>query len=273
MMEFKVETVTPEIAAKYLKRNVDNYRKISKNKVRLYAEEMKAGKWQLNGEGIMFDETGRLKNGQHRLAAVLMAGVPVEMTVVRGVSDDINIYDVGANRTAVQIANASGYDNHKEDTSVATVIVGNFGPASKGKLLAWLGDHSGDLARAYRVSGANNKGLGRRMASILACYLALRYDLAKAYELEVFYRILSSGNTVGSDGYEPSPALVARRMLESRYQGSGGRRAQREQAEILLMAIADFHRKKTRQMNYQITEPLKVTELVDRVRKEDGLRE
>ena len=35
-MQMKVETVTPDLAAHYLKRNVDNYRKISKTKVAQY---------------------------------------------------------------------------------------------------------------------------------------------------------------------------------------------------------------------------------------------
>ena len=57
-MKMRTEMVTPELAAHYLKRNVDNYRKISKAKAALYAEEMKAGNWQLNGEAIVFDKTG-----------------------------------------------------------------------------------------------------------------------------------------------------------------------------------------------------------------------
>ena len=80
-----VENITPEKAREYLKTNTDNYRKISRAKAAIYAREMKAGKWELNGEGIMFAEDGTLKNGQHRLAAILMAGIPVRMTVIRGI--------------------------------------------------------------------------------------------------------------------------------------------------------------------------------------------
>lgn len=271
-IEMKVENITPERAAHYLKRNVDNYRKISKAKVALYAEEMKAGKWQLNGEGIMFDEEGKLKNGQHRLAAILAAGIPVKMTVITGVGNDVNIYDIGSVRTTQQIASASGCgDIHKEEASCGAAIVGRFAAVSKGQIVDWLSRNISELGRAYRLCGAGNKGLCRRTACVLATYLMLREEKIQSYEAELFFKIFYSGNTVGTDGYEPSPALVARRMFEARYKGTGGRLAQKEQTEILIKALTDFHGHKTRTMNYQISEPMQCMEMIDRIRKEDGL--
>lgn len=273
-IEMRVETVTPELAAHYLKRNVDNYRKISKTKVAQYAAEMTAGKWQLNGEGIMFDEEGKLKNGQHRLAAVIAAGIPVKMTIVTGVDNDVTIYDVGSMRTTNQIALASGCgDITKIETAAGTAIVGRFNTVTKGVVIEWLKGHYEELQRAYRVCGANKRTrLTGRTSCVLACYLMLRKNLIKNYEAEVFFEVFGSGNTVGSDGYQASPALVARRMIEERYKGTASdKKSIREQTEILVLAMMDFREGKTRQMNYQLREPMKCLEIMDAIRKEDGL--
>lgn len=273
-MQMKVETVTPDLAAHYLKRNVDNYRKISKTKVAQYAAEMKAGKWQLNGEGIMFDEEGKLKNGQHRLAAVIAAGIPVKMTIVTGVGNDVTIYDVGSMRTTNQIALASGCgDITRIETAAGTAIVGRFNTVTKGVVIEWLKGHYEELKRAYRVCGANSRSrLSSRTACVLSTYMMLRNQRIKSYEAEIFFKVFSSGNTVGADGYESSPALVARRMFEERYKGNASdKKSIREQTEILVLAMMDFHEGKTRQMNYQLREPMKCLEIMDAIRKEDGL--
>lgn len=272
----KVETITPELAAHYLKRNVDNYRKISKAKVQMYASEMKAGHWQLNGEGIMFDQTGKLKNGQHRLAAVIMAGIPIAMTVVTGVSDDVTIYDSGMVRSTSQIAQASGCgDITPLECAVGTAVVSRFSKATKGMVIEWLQEHAAEINRAYRISGANSrKYLSSRVGCVLATYLILRTGEAKSFELETFFKIFNTGNIVGCEGYEPSSALVARRIFEDRYKGvANSSRTLKEQTEIMLLALQDFQKGKTRQMNYQLKEPLKCLELVDKIRKEDGLSE
>lgn len=273
-MQMKVETVTPDLAAHYLKRNVDNYRKISKTKVAQYAAEMKAGKWQLNGEGIMFDEEGKLKNGQHRLAAVIAAGIPVKMTIVTGVGNDVTIYDVGSMRTTNQIALASGCgDITKIETAAGTAIVGRFNTVTKGVVIEWLKGHYEELKRAYRVCGANSRSrLSSRTACVLSTYMMLRKQRIKSYEAEIFFKVFSSGNTVGADGYEASPALVARRMFEERYKGNASdKKSIREQTEILVLAMTDFCKSSKRHMNYQLKEPMRCLELMDDIRKEDGL--
>lgn len=39
----------------------------------------------------------------------------------------------------------------------------------------------------------------------------------------------------------------------------------------LVLAMMDFNEGKTRQMNYQLREPMKCLEIMDAIRKEDGL--
>jgi len=98
-MDITQEKITPDMAQEYLKFNTENYRSLSKDRVISYASDMKNGRWQFNGESIKFSENGQLIDGQHRLQAIIRAGVPVDMLVIRGVKDDVDIYDIGAQRS------------------------------------------------------------------------------------------------------------------------------------------------------------------------------
>lgn len=81
----KVEQITPDYAAKILKSNNPRNRNLSDIRATRYAADMARGHWAVNGEAIIFDEDGNLINGQHRMAGVVKAGVPVQFLVVRGV--------------------------------------------------------------------------------------------------------------------------------------------------------------------------------------------
>ena len=269
MMDAIEEIITPEKAAQYLKRNTDNYRKLSRTKVAQYAAEMKAGKWQENGEAIQFGEDGTLKNGQHRLAAVVMSGVTLKMLTVWGVKGDVSIYDSGMTRNITQIAAASGCDGvTKVEAAAGTILAGNFTRVTKGIALEYIRAHIGEIQRAARVCGANSKGkISGRTSAVIATMLEL-YDGMKSYEGEVFFKIANTGNTVGADGYEPSSALVARRMIEGGYKGrSTNIKSLKEQVEIFVLAMNDFRKNTQRKANYKLMETFKSEELMERMLK------
>lgn len=98
-MEVAILNITPEMAKRWLEKNPYN-RNISRRTVETYAEAMRRNEWHSNGESICFDEDGNLINGQHRLAACILANTPFCSTVVTGVlKQDSYIYDKGRNRT------------------------------------------------------------------------------------------------------------------------------------------------------------------------------
>ena len=102
-METTVEIITPEMAKEYLKNNTKN-RNISEVKVNTYAQEMRAGRWKLNGETISFDKNNALNNGQHRLRACIKANVPFPCVVVRGTDVDVmDTIDCGKGRSASDV--------------------------------------------------------------------------------------------------------------------------------------------------------------------------
>lgn len=98
MVTMLVEFITPKLAATYLERNKNN-RNIRDRVVEAYAREMKAGNWVVQHQGIAFNENGDLVDGQHRLHAIVKAGVPVQMTVTRGLPVEcVGGIDQGAKR-------------------------------------------------------------------------------------------------------------------------------------------------------------------------------
>lgn len=107
-MRSKVQTITPAKAAEWLEANTQN-RPISKRTVEGFAEAMRRGEWKVTHQGIAFDETGALVDGQHRLAAIVEAGLPVEMTVFTQVpADGFDVLDTGKKRNAADVLAIEG---------------------------------------------------------------------------------------------------------------------------------------------------------------------
>ena len=110
-MTFREELITPDIAREYLKANKIN-RPLNSATVLYYATLMRQGKWMMNGEAICFLKDGALGNGQHRLAAVIKADVPVRFLVVRGCDDRSFVtYDSGKNRSTSDVLALAGIPN------------------------------------------------------------------------------------------------------------------------------------------------------------------
>ena len=128
-MQMNYELITPEIAESLLESSNFENRKISKGTVTAYAQDMLAGNWDESiGVAISIDDDGILRDGQHRLAAIVESGVPIHTWVCRGVSSD-GIYDNNRKRSnSDQISiMRSDYDAVYKSTryiSVARSIIG-----------------------------------------------------------------------------------------------------------------------------------------------------
>ena len=81
----EVRDVTPDDAKAWLGANHPRNRRLRPAKVAEYAADIRGWRWKLSDQAITFDARGKLVNGQHRLAAVVVAGVPIRAVVLRGV--------------------------------------------------------------------------------------------------------------------------------------------------------------------------------------------
>ena len=270
----EVENITPAKAAEYLKHNTDNYRKIKRHIVREYLDDILNGRWELNGESIVFDANGVLKDGQHRLAAIYKSGKTIPTVVVRGVSPDVKIYDMGGRRTNSDIANAMGAELDSTAIAAANIIVNRFSGIRGGtKVIDYATQHAAELNRALRVTCYGTGSKSKNAPSVAATYLLLRTNAMPCYEIELFFRLMNDFGFTSADGYEVSSALVAQRMFDERGTKHSGHQIQKERLEILIMALKDFHDGKKRENNYKIKEPFRFMELLTKIRKEDGLED
>lgn len=107
------ETISPDIAAEWLRRNRrpgdKPNRLLHPEKIVEYAKAMTDGRWRLNGETIKLGPAGELLDGQHRLFACCKAGVSFESFVVRRVDPEaFDTIDVGLKRSAADILSIEG---------------------------------------------------------------------------------------------------------------------------------------------------------------------
>ena len=117
-METSIELITPEIAAKILENNMGN-RKPNGGVVKRYAQMMLGGDWETTHQGIAIGSDGRLLDGQHRLMAVAISGVSVNMLVSRGVPlHQYYIFDAGYKREDWQNLNIN-----KKQCEVAKMLL------------------------------------------------------------------------------------------------------------------------------------------------------
>lgn len=126
-----LETITPEIAEKYLEKNITN-RNVRESWVTELSNAIKRGRFRLTHQGIGFDVKGKLIDGQHRLLAVVKAGLPVQLYVTRGLDEAVReVCDIQAKRSAGDILRLAGYNFHNATFAamVKHVVGGMSGPA------------------------------------------------------------------------------------------------------------------------------------------------
>lgn len=106
------EYVDPELAEQYLENNEGN-RKVRADVVDTYSRDLKAGRWLVTGDPLRIDTTGRLIDGQHRLKAVVKAGIGAWFLVIRGVDPHVqSVLDTQAKRTAADALRFAGYNRN-----------------------------------------------------------------------------------------------------------------------------------------------------------------
>lgn len=108
-MKTSMMEVTPKMAKVWLESNRTN-RHPRETHVKYLAQEMASGHWRQTHQGIAFDETGMLIDGQHRLAAIVMVNKTITMPVtfdVQNSNGQFTIIDRGLPRTMSDITGIS----------------------------------------------------------------------------------------------------------------------------------------------------------------------
>jgi len=108
-MHMQVVDVTPAQAQAWLDNEGAN-RRLKKRTVERYAAFMLRGEWRMTAEPIKLDAQASVRDGQHRLAAIVLSGMTVPLLVIRGVTEDaFDVMDTGKARTPADVLSIHGY--------------------------------------------------------------------------------------------------------------------------------------------------------------------
>lgn len=219
--------IDPVIATEILHRNNHN-RPISDLTVKRYAQMMRQGKWQFNGEPIIIGEDGSLIDGQHRLKAIIDSKSTQEMIVVKGVSKTAyQTIDIGKKRTGADALATHNKDYRKNSAVIAAAVhnVKEFDEDGKwrderGKrcshdeLISFVEGNKG-LLRSVEFTASLNGAKKLIPFSALAAlhFLFSRRDVNMC---ESFFHKLNTGENLTKN----DPALLLRnRLIEMRHMG------------------------------------------------------
>lgn len=215
-------SVGPELASYLLKNNHRKNRKLKDKVVAKYARDMKAGRWVFTGESLGIDDEGYLCNGQHRLKAIMQAGIIIKIPFVFGLHKDaMKAMDTGSSRSYSDVL-AINHRKHKSSdlaTAIRSLAVWEMGPQNFGKnihaspafssseLDQVLMSHP-DLEKYVTDPIFANTSVGRNRG----IYGFLYYLLSKKYpsESKEFFEGLSTGANLDIN----SPILVLRNRLD-----------------------------------------------------------
>lgn len=115
--------MNPGLAGELLKRNPDN-RNIRETKVLQYERDMRACRWEFNGEPIIISKDGLINDGQHRLRALVEANVTVPLLFVFGVEREARLtVDQGAARSAGDYLGMEGVENSAAAASIGRMVI------------------------------------------------------------------------------------------------------------------------------------------------------
>jgi hypothetical protein len=224
-LEVALEIITPERAADDLLNRRDDQRPISVPQVARLSSDMSTTNFVLNGEPIIYDENGKLADGQHRFQAVVDSGRSVLMLTIRGVKENtMATIDGGRMRT---LANQLVIDMGT-DEQIAKLLPTAFKFISfyaKGVPLTDTGsrqqirtleeDYNRLVAAAKFARGFTKAKTAFIKPGLVAAVAYLGYLAGKREETEIFLNQLREGFGWGSPETD-SPAYVTSAHLNGR---------------------------------------------------------
>ena len=230
---FKIVSVSPSLAAKWLEKNESN-RNPSENHIRFLADEMTNGRWGVTPDAIAFNTKGVLINGQHRMFAVARSGVTSQFAVMEGVEDHMKEFlDLGRARSIPDMLKMIyGVDRARLITG-ALRIMDDFVDDRRIKLS--VGHALEQIARykpAFDWLVADLPGSNQFVISPIVAALALAHRSSPTGVEEFARRLLT-----GTDLAPESPALKFREYVHGRRGLFRTREDKRECFVLCLVAV------------------------------------
>lgn len=206
----EIVTVMPATAREWLSKNVGN-RHISPHTVDGYTAEMKAKRWRLTGDAIMFNLKGELINGQHRLTALVNAGIGCPFLVMRNCEDESKeVLDQGRARSVPDMMKMIYGTTRATLVTGAIRIIDDFVYGQKFKLsVGHAMETMEKFDEAFKWAVDTFPGKSTFSASAITAAMIYAYKTAPT-SVDLFARRLFSGADLAAS----SPVFVVRNQLQ-----------------------------------------------------------
>jgi len=197
----RIQTITPAIARKWLDKNRDNNRNVVQSRVKQYAADMIAGRWELSDQAISFDEDDELVNGQHRLEAIILANKPIVSLVMFNLpTKAMLVLDSGKKRNTDEAFQVAGRDYPRQcGSTVRRVFMGMRTYAGRAftdqEVDEFMAKHVDAVQFAHRILQKGKFASASIRAVIVRAYLKQK----SVVRLEKFGEVLTTGMMVPGD--------------------------------------------------------------------------
>ncbi len=220
--------IDPQLAAKMLKHRNTLNRTIAKSTAEAYAADIRAGLW--DGDAvvpIVFDRYGVLRDGHHRLNAIILAGTSAECWVVYG-AEPTNTYDLGRIRSINDKLKMDGISVNYNETALIRSIGHFLFNVSKIPV--------GEIMKAYKTDGktirlicniaarGKSTGIARKTPITAAMYIAYKTGYVTESQLIDFAEIVNTG--IPKDVRQVAPIVLRNQILSQKltYATATGRK-------------------------------------------------
>ena len=237
----KLETITPERAESLLSLNTAN-RKFKPKHAANLAREIQSGRWQINGDSIKISVENTLIDGQHRLAAIVISGQPVQTMVTYGLSSEVfgTIDTAQVKRSHADLIGLAGYANSARLASGVSLLWRIITQAAwndtmpAGSIVDVLERYPSSAHWASRFAGSQVISSFLTAGNFIAACVYLT-DIAGRYDLA---ERLADGLHTGSDLPAGDPVLALRnRMIAEKARMRGLHQSSRDNWPILVRIV------------------------------------
>ena len=261
MREIKTEVrvITPSFANELLINSTTKNRTVNNRNVLKYANEIKQGRWRLNGESIKLDYNGNILDGQHRLLAIINANVEIETMVTTGLDPIVfATLDTGKKRDGGDVLSTYGVYNSRAVASTIKMVkqldkgmYGDSGSASR-----VLSNEDFPIIYAQDPSGYQDSvKFASKMYKVFQMALTptlistFDYYLTRRYSKDISRNFLER-LCLGCELTEDSPILALRnRLLANKLNNKNEKLFQSDIIKYMIVGFNKYYQgKKSRQL-------------------------
>lgn len=204
-MRYERRSISPADAERMLANNYDGNRRINPRHVAALAADMAAGRFvSENSQTITVTESGKLLDGQHRLAAIAKSGVTLDFLVAVAPDDDAErifvTLDAGKQRSAgqfvrIQYANnvvataKMTYAIENGNAPLASSLAGQTSPgcvASRAAIIEYVNENKDTLIDDVRTAGRMKEAIGCGTITLFATFIRFVQWLEADDLLDIF---------------------------------------------------------------------------------------